>query len=95
MIETWDEKCRRAWCRFHGDKRTKAEVAAEFGVKAGTLEAMLARGLELSRSPLLGDADTRRAAEDRVRLDDREEQLRRFRARYEERRAAATKEASA
>lgn len=95
MIETWDEKCRRAWCRFHGDKRTKVEVAAELGVKAGTLEAMLARGQTLSQSPLLGGADARRAAEDRVRLDDREEQLRRFRARYEERRAAAAKGAGA
>lgn len=49
--ESWDSKCRRAWCRYHGDKREKAVVAGEFGVKMGTLEAMLDRGKFLSRPP--------------------------------------------
>lgn len=95
MIETWDEKCRRAWCRFHGDKRSKREVAAEFGVKPGTLEAMLARWQVLSRSPLLGDSAERRAAEERARVQDQQEQMRRFRERHAERRAAAARGASA
>lgn len=39
-----DQQCRRAWCRVHSDRRTREEVAAEFGVGLLTLEAMLDRG---------------------------------------------------
>lgn len=53
--EVWDHdrQCRVAWCRVSGDHRSEAEVAAELGVKPGTLTAMLARGEALCRSPIV------------------------------------------
>jgi hypothetical protein len=77
--EVWDHdrQCRIAWCRVNGDHRSEAEVAAELGVKPGTLRAMLDRGRALSASPIVGrstlklsgpgdDAKVRAAAGDRT-----------------------------
>ena len=81
--EVWshDRMCRIAWCRVHGDRRPKAEVARELEVQLGTLEAMLARGQALSRSPL-ADAQkrTKVASPDEAARDHRN-QVQEFRER--------------
>lgn len=53
--EVWDHDrmCRIAWCMHNGDRKPRAEIARTLGVQAGMLEAMLARGEQLSRSPLV------------------------------------------
>lgn len=47
-----DRMCRIVFCRMHGDRKTAAEVAAELGLRKGTVEAMFDRGRVLSASPL-------------------------------------------
>lgn len=51
--EAWqhDRKCREAWCLFHSDRWTHERLMEHFGVKKGTIEAMLARGQKLSEPP--------------------------------------------
>lgn len=53
--EVWehDRMCRIAWCLVNGDRKPRPHVATLLGIKPGTLEAMLARGEQLSRSPLV------------------------------------------
>lgn len=87
--EPWDHDrmCRAAWCRVHGDRAPRELVMREMGIKPGMLEAMLARGEQLSRSPLVERAVP--PAEVR-KLDQAEEQRRReFRERMHAARARA------
>lgn len=53
--EAWehDRMCRIAWCRVHGDHRSREEVARELGVSVTTLGTMLDRGRVLSASPIV------------------------------------------
>ena len=79
--EVWehDRKCRIAWCRVNSDHRSIAEVAAELGVKEGTLTAMLDRGRVLSES---GDwVSRRKKGLPKGKIDDRtpEQRVEQFR----------------
>lgn len=79
--ERWDDQCRRAWCRYHGDKREKAVVAAEFGVKITTIDAMLDRGKLLCQPPeWMVRASCKQADADDDEDMQPEDRIRRFRA---------------
>jgi hypothetical protein len=81
--EVWshDRMCRIAWCRVHGDRRPKAEVARELDVQLGTLEAMLARGQALSRSPLADEQKRAKVASPDEAARDHRNQVQEFRER--------------
>ena len=86
--EPWDHDrmCRIAWCLFNGDRKPKPMIAAMLGIQPGTLEAMLARGEQLSTSPLVTKAVPR--AETRKMDADEEARRQEFRDRMRAARGA-------
>ena len=77
-----DRQCRVAWCRYNGDGRSVQEIAAELGVKTGTVTAMLDRGRVLSAPP---DWFTKGKPADR-KAETPEQRVERFRKTMAERR---------
>lgn len=89
MVWEHDRMCRIAWCRVNSDRRPVAEVAAELGVKVGTITAMLDRGRVLSESPIVKPAPgTPGPAQVEKAERDGQARVREFRERMRDDRAA-------